>query len=312
MRKWFGKKIKSYLGVDLSDSLSHMVAMEFQGSIPTLLDALSVETNEEKSIEVLMQTHRIGARKYDAVAVSVPQNHVDVRYLTLPLLPVVDLRNMIGFEMIKKLDYRLEEASIDYTLSGSVTGHETNLIHVIGFACRQSITQAIINRFSPVGLTVDVIDVIPMALMNFYAYTEPAFHEQTIVGIHIGSTNANIVVAKKGHLLFSRYLPVVLQMAPKELPRFAKDLSAEVFRTLEYCEIHFEPLTCSHILLTGEGEQLPQLAEFLHEEIGLICNTADLFSIPSIRSQTGVGEKKIGSELAVAAGLALRLGSEPS
>ncbi len=297
------------MGILIGDRKTQIVSIEFKGQEPYLYTAANLPLSGKETIPQIQHYTGLNGKRIDAAGIVIPQHQTDIRFLTLPMLPANDLNNMVRFEIVKKLDYGLEDACIDYTISEFISSQEKKLFRLIGFSCSRSVVQPIIKDFEKAGIPIQVVDVVPMALMNFYMYIEPDFENRTLLGINIGDTNANLVVAKQGKLLFTRHFPIDFESS-SATASFIQHLSTEIYRTLEYCEIHFEPLQCDQIVLSGKVPASSDLSKTLENEIGFPCKIVSINMLPaSPQIFEDLGNEN-GTNLVVATGLALRMGNE--
>ncbi len=300
-------------GIDLGSTALKAVAFSFGSGSPRVNKVLSIDGTDHLD--------SVGARAgrwLRSVAVAMPPNLVDIQYFVLPPLPRSDLKTTVAYKMVGKLDYDLDDACIDYTHSISIPRKDgdRDMQRVIGFACRRSDAQAIVDRFAESGLTVKIIDVVPMALMNIYRLSAPEYGDETVVGIDIGHATANFVIAQKGILLFYRHFPFresPAEGAEDQKRRMVTELSYEVKRTTDYCQIHITPVTVDRIILSGGGALQEGLAEDLGNELGTPCDVLDCFphKVFSMDRNWRTEIEGTGSaRLAIAAGLALRFGDK--
>ncbi len=309
MLNWWRKKSKICTGILVKDHNTQIVSIGYQNNEPFLFSASNLPFSSKENVPRIRQYLGINGKQIHSAGIAIPQHQTDIRYFTLPLLPADDLKNMVQYEMVKKLDYGIEDACIDYTISDTIYSHDNKLFRLIAFSCPRSVIQPIVNEFTAAGVPIHVVDVVPMALMNFYATIEPSLENRTIIGIDIGDSNANLVVAKRGKLLFTRHFPIDFESS-SITSHFIQDLSTEIYRTLEYCEIHFEPLQCEQVFLSGAIEATFDPSPKLENEIGIPCKTLSIHMIPASQKVVEHLEEKKGTNLVVAAGLALRIGNE--
>ena len=299
-------------GIDLGSTALKAVSFSFGASGPRLSQVLCLEGTDH-----LDSVGARAGRSLRSVAVAMPPNLVDIQYFVLPPLSSSDLRSTVAYKMVGKLDYDLDDACIDYTYSISISRKDGNgeMQRVIGFACRRSDAQILIDRFAQVGLKVEIIDVVPMALMNIYRLSAPGFTNETMIGVDIGHETANFVIIQNGILLFYRHLPFSEPRSgsPEEIRReTVKELAYELKRTTDYCQVHITPVRVERVVLSGGGALQEGLAEDLERELGTPCQLLDCFP----RKVFGMDRKwrrqiedASSPRLAVAAGLALRFGN---
>lgn len=310
----FLRRRRSTAGIDVGTAAVKTVSITFDSSVPHVNEICCIENPPtEKSSRKPKLSNAI-PHPFDKVAVAMPPSLVDIQYFVLPPLPPEDLKSTVGNQMVGKLDYDLDEACVDYTVSVPVKRGNTELHRIVGFACRRADVRTVVKRVERSGSQVTVVDTIPMALMNVYRLCVGDFATQTVVGIDIGHETASFVIADRGVLLFSRNIPFHEHNdidAVTENPEAVKELAYEIRRTIDYCQIHITPVSVDRVILSGGGALIPGSAEGLGRELNVTCETLDSF--PTAVFQHGPREQEILEQvsvprMAVAVGLALRFG----
>ncbi len=308
----FFKRRKCNAGIDIGTTAIKTVALSFESSGPRIQEILCLQDPGLSSIEKRIQAIPLMARHLpDRVAVAIPPDRVDIQYFPLPPLPPDDMIGTVSYQMVRKLDYGVEDACIDYTVSVPMS---QGLNRIVGFACRRPDAETLVEQFRRADFHVAAIDVIPMALMNIYRLSIPEFPLQTVVGIDIGHKTVNMVIAKEGLLLFSRHFP--LEHHPGDLDESSmgvsvSELEYELRRTVDYCQIHITSVHVDRVVLSGGGALQPGLTDDLGRASGVPCEILDCFPERIFRHTTDSRkalEQIPSPRMAVAAGLALRFG----
>lgn len=313
----FLKKKRLTAGVDMGGTALKLVSLTFESARPILNEVLCLEDRDRgirhDRIQVLASQ---SSNRYSKIAVVMPPNMVDIQYFTLPPLPVDDLRNTVRLQMAGKLDYAIEDACIDYTVSATVSRGNKTMNRVIGFACRRTDAHAVVDRFAKAGLNVTCLDAVPMTLLNAYRFSLPSCLEETVIGIDLGQGTANVIVAEKGVLLFYRYFPFKRSSGGVDETLHGETIDEivyEIKRTIEYCQNHILPVQISRIVLSGGRALSVGLLETIQQTITVPCEVLDC--LPDTLLNPGRRERKqleavAKSRFAIATGLALRIGEQ--
>jgi Tfp pilus assembly PilM family ATPase len=304
---------KMVLGMECGMFSVNGLFVDFSERQPRYVDSFSFEIKDDHWVEELFRNAVFASHKPAMTGLAIGATNVDIRYLLLPSLSTSDLQGMVEMEMKKRIDYRIEEACVDYTISGEMVDHRDNHIHVIAFSTPRYLVQRILDAFSANNRKVSVVDVAPMALLNLYRHLVPHCKERTIVGIDIGENTITIALGRNGLLMFTRNFPVSASLHHKkdgDVGPLVAELAQEIQHTIEFCRMNILPVECDEVFLSGARGGQPELPEALTLEIGIPCQTIPLdFGPYGDYDSRSLGNAP-RSHMAIAAGLCLRLGKE--
>ena len=304
------KKSSSATGIDSGHSALKIVSIEKNySSLIThkiLVNSGEIPLNQRKIKNLLSRDNR-----KQCMITALPSSKLDIQYISLPYMPENDLRKMITFEIEKKTECSINDVCFDYTHTESHKDSNSNKTNLIVFMCRRSDVTEYLDQLSDIHKPFKVVDTVSMALMNLYSFTIPDFTQKTLVGLDIGKSGANIVIAKNGLLFFTRFIPYYSNDDESNEfihSSFLDGLSNEVLLTMQHCSIQykFDSDQVKQVILTGGRSLSPNIVDSLASKLDISCSVLDLSSsnYPGNNGSLILGED--APRYAVAAGLALR------
>ncbi len=304
------KKSTVATGIDPGHSALKIVTIEKKHSSfiakTLLVNSGDIPLNERKIKNILSRDNR-----KQSMITAFPSSKFDIHYISLPYMPENDLRKMIAYEVEKKIEYSINDVFFDYTHSESHKDSNSNQVNLIIFMCHRSDVTEYLDQISNIHQPFKIVDAVSMALMNLYSFTIPDFNRQTLIGLDIGKSGANIVIAKNGYLFFTRFIPYY--SPDDELDdfihtNFVNDLSNEIMLTMQHCSIQYKFYSdqVKQVILTGGRSLSPDIVESLASKLDISCSVLDLSSSDSLNNNGSLILGDDAPRYAVAAGLALR------
>ncbi len=304
-------------GIDSGHSALKIVTIEQNNAAPCIKKKLLVNLGDiplnGKNIKNILSREN---KKHNMMA-SLPSSKLDVHYISLPYMPENDLRKMIAFEIEKRIEYPINDVCFDYTHTESHKGSSSNQTNLIVFVCRRADVTEYLDQIADFLQPINIVDVVSMALMNLYSFTIPDFTKQTMIGLDIGKSGANIVIAKNGRLFFTRFIPYYSNN--DELNNcmdavFLDDLSNEILLTMQHCSIQyrFNSDQVNQVVLTGGRALSPDIGDSLTSKLDISCSLLDLSALNFYDNSASLINGDEAPRYAVAAGLALRQMNEKS
>jgi len=235
----FGKTY-SPIGVDLQVASCKLMQMRSCSGETGIAAAASVEFTdnilnlEEAQPDGLVHALKTALKEngfHGSTAVmTVPQQKIDVRTLTLPG-PEADLEKVLRWEAESYLHYDINSACMDYTKVGEIAAGSDKRIEVLVAAINKDYLQAVLQWLSAAGLEVAVVDVVPMALARLGACPRLQYDTESLGMLDIGRTSTTAAVIDKGELRLTR-----------NINRGGDELTARIRDSLEIAEEEAELL----------------------------------------------------------------------
>lgn len=256
-----------------------------------------------------------GVKAKDAV-LAVGGKMVFVREVAFPRLPADELNEAIKWEIPKYVPYEADSYEYDYVITGedAQTGDLRLLIVAAPKLMVRQLTQVVRNA----GLRPVAVDIEPVAI-----YRTMSGAANSLV-MDIGAASTQMSLFQNGHPVFTRIVPVagtclaeaLAQAAAAEqeaaagLDGYMEELGLEVQRTLQFLNVQNNRIMIEKIFVTGFCNP-DSLVRHLQLKTELPVVGHNPLAGIKINPSLSIGHlKKIGPQLAVVIGLALR-GDEP-
>ncbi len=190
------------------------------GLLPTpkgSIDNAKIVNPEEiaEAIRTLLRMFSFVGRR---VVTAVSGQLVTVRTLTVDKLPESELDEVIKWEIQKILPFKLEDASIDYQILGTLPETEGKKLSVIAAAASLDIINSIVSAIKLAKLEPVAIEIESFAELRLLDYTYSDKYSKYIV-ILVNSGYSSINIIENGILRFTRVIP----FGGKSLTRVIQD-----------------------------------------------------------------------------------------
>lgn len=298
----------------------------------------SPEADRSEAIARLLRTHNIKTRR---VVTSVSGRSVIVRYVSMNQMSDDNLRNAIKFEADKYIPFDIDEVVLDcQRLAGGEDGNEMKVVLV---AVKRSLITEHVDLLRTSGLNPRIIDVDSFALGNAFELMErysPRVEggDRTVALIDIGATKTNINILMNNTSYFTRevylggndFTEAIARRLNMENPEAERlklspgdsqelvsdaiapiidDLGNEIHLSIDFFENQFDR-EIDEIYLSGGGAKMQGLTDEFGRIFSRPASLWDPIEYLAVQSNSVELEylKQDASELAVAIGLASRLG----
>ncbi|GIW82130.1 MAG: hypothetical protein KatS3mg105_3937 [Gemmatales bacterium] len=231
----------------------------------------------------------------DTVVLGVPGQSGLARFVKLPPVEEKKIADIIRFEAKQQIPFPLDEVIWDYQKIGSgvVTEDGFAMETEIGlFAMKRDMIQRFLQQFNEVDAEVHIVQMAPLALCNFIAYSclgkrngasgEPnekstaiksspgkSDKKRCVVALDIGTDNSNLVITDGEGIIWQRAIP-------KGGNHFTRALTKELKLTFAKAEHVKKNATKSPDLRRILMALRPELNEFVTEvqrSLGYFANT---------------------------------------
>jgi len=290
-------------------------------------------------VPALRQLWSNGKFSHRNVVLGVGNQRVMVRSLSLPWMPMSQLRASLPFQVQDTLPVAVEDALLDFFPTGESDGPEGRMVHGLLVAATRDTVQANVAAAETAGLRPAVVDLNAFALMRVHMLG--ALADRTVALVDIGASSTNVVIAERGVPRLVRTLPTggqnvtnavaaALNVSASEAEAIKRQVgvgfavpsdlepAAEVVNhvtqamveairnTFVYHSSNNPGRAAELVVLTGGGAYLNGLGQYLSSATRMSVTMADLFSSVHVaRSAALAPFQAVESTLAVPLGLAL-------
>jgi type IV pilus assembly protein PilM len=344
---------KSEIGLDIGStavraaevvSRSQGPAVVRAGQVPVPPGA--VENGEVRQPELVGEAMKElwsrGKFKSKRVSLSVGNQRVVVREVSLPWLPEKELRKSLAFQVQEFIPMSVDEAVLDYDPLGEVEQEGRRLIRILLVAAQKAMINTLIAATDAAKLEPVSIDLTPFALVRAVGQADGSLDAETAgdeAVIDVGAHVTNICVHDRGVTRFVRILPsggrdITLAVArglgvdddvaerlkrgevveggpnPEDVRRVVMQRAGsfidEIRSSLEFYTAQVPGAKIGRVLVTGGGSKLAGFMELLQERIPVKVDRGRVFDHAT--SELGLSEEELAEAepvLAVAVGLAM-------
>ena len=258
--------------------------------------------------------------KGDRVVISVPGQTGLARFVKLPPVEAKHIPEIVKYEARQQIPFPLEEVIWDFQRIGEASEVEGFALETeVGlFAMKRDQVEKQLAPFLEAGVEVDVVQMAPLALFNYFSYEQiddPNSEEGGDSGgwftvlLDVGTENSNLVITD-GTAVWQRNVPLGGSHFTRALSKsmkltFAKaehlkcnatkaedpkavfqamrpvfnDFLTEVQRSIGYFSSVHRNSRIAKIIGMGNGFRLPGLQKFIAQNLQLECQRLDKFRV---------------------------------
>ncbi len=132
-----------------------------------------------------------------------PGKHLTIRPLTLPKMPLNELREAVRWEAKRHISYPVDSAQIEYLIVGERLEGVVEKYDIVMVAAERAKVLEQIAPFNEAKIKVSAVDANALALRNVLRIREMPVDENTLV-VDLGAGKTEINIFKGGMLRFSR------------------------------------------------------------------------------------------------------------
>lgn len=186
-----------------------------------------------------------------AFSISGP-TYIAVRIVKVPYTDKDEIALNLPYELDKYIPFSVKEVYHDFHIIEK--SNDTNSTEILLAVANKDIVNEYIGVFEKAGMNVAVVDIGAIALYNVYEINYTDNYAALIV--NIGEKVINFVVAKKKKPLYIKdsihsFNPNVNELTEDEIRNFADEISAEIYRQIEYFKNYMSEESINKIYLTG-------------------------------------------------------------
>ena len=190
-----------------SDPFARSATLVRYGEVPIPMGAVrDGEVAEPELIAHALQ--ELWSRgKFDTkdVVLGVGNQRVVVRDLTVPAMPLAQIKASLPFQVQELLPMSVDEALLDFLPTGSGDGEHGPVVHgLLVAAVRQTVSANVLSA-SSAGLSPTMVDLNALAMVR--AMCQGKLREHVVAIVDIGARVTNVVIAAQGRPRFVRVLP---------------------------------------------------------------------------------------------------------
>lgn len=326
----FRPRLDTLVGVDFSHGTVKVAEVSLAGTKPYLRAFAIADTGNGLSgdediaaaqdtdlamdtqalTELLRRTLSLGGVKAKDAVLAVGGQLSFVREVTFPRLPADELAEAIRWDIPKYVPYEADSYEYDY----AITGHDVNSgeMKVLIVAAPRQVVRQLTQVARQAGLRPVAVDIEPVAVIRTISGADNS------MVVDVGAASTQISLFQHSNPVFTRIVPVggdryasalnkaAGDQADTELDEVVEEIAKEIRRTSHFLAMQNKQVTIEKVFVTGFTE-LDSLVRSLRTktELTVIGHNplADIEINPSISASQA---RKIGPQLAVAVGLAMR------
>lgn len=340
-------KTNSAVGLELDTGVIRAVELKgrFRSASLTAVETIAIPkeavvegvvANPEVVAEALKELWLKARLNSDAIILGISNQGVLMRMASLPKVAEKNLARVIYFQAGDYFPIPLDQMVFDFSVVGESTGESGALLEVLLVAARRDLLDKSLGALDRAGLKPLVVDATPLALMRTLPQEKLA---GTVVLANIANGLTVLMLATGGVPNIARVIPHSLQSYPGEadlfpaetvdsaarkvavaveegveqddgrmaLEHWGRALANEIRTTIGYYMAQRGDGTVDLVVLSGRGARIPDLPQFLTEELGVAVEVINpLTTITDKINFGGVDIQQAAPEFAVTIGLALR------
>lgn len=279
--------------------------------IPPLLEACSYQPLDPDKSETAILGKLAGKYELDRMlcVTMVELGTYSLLMVEAPDVQPDELRAAVRWRIKDLIDFHIDDAVVDvFEVPDTKTTGRNKMMYAV--VARSSMVKHRIDQLVDAGLNLKVVDIPELALRNIASLLP---EDVAGVGlIYIGQDRGLITITRQGILYLSRRIEKGISSLPDSAmhandPYTVEDwldgIIIEIQRSLDYYESHFALPQVSSLVITPLPKELPRVAEYISEQLGIPARLLDINSL--IDTQSPV-DPAVQSRCLLAIGAALR------
>lgn len=241
-----------------------------------------------------------------AFAVSGPA-YTAVRIIQVPFIGKDEIALNLPMELDKYIPFNVKEVYYDFHILEELK--DKNLTEILVAVANRQIVNDFINVLEKAGITPQIADIGALALYNVY---ELNYREMdSVLIVNVGENIINFIIARNNKPLYVRDSTITFKIniheaQEEEIRSFADDVSAEIYRQIEYFKSFFTEKPVKKIYLTGLPVSSPFFISSIEERLDQEILILNPFRKIKINKKIASKMHKYSNIAAVSIGLSLR------
>lgn len=313
------------------------------GEVPIPLGAVRDGEVAEPEIVAHALQELWSRAKFDSkdVVLGVGNQRVVVRDLSVPAMPLAQIKASLPFQVQELLPMPVDDALLDFLPTGTADGDHGPVVHgLLVAAVRQTVSANVLSA-SSAGLSPTMVDLNALAILR--AMCRGQLREHIVALVDIGAKVTNVVIAVNGLPKFVRVLPSGGQDVTDAVARAAgvsaqeaeglkrtvglgmsaqadyapvqeaitatvRTLVEAIRNTFVYYSSNNPGRPLEGVVLTGGGGHLPGLGQYLATSARVAVSFGDPLETVTVAKSAGGREAFTGRESLLALPLGLAYG----
>ncbi|MEN2994325.1 MAG: pilus assembly protein PilM [Thermodesulfovibrio sp.] len=241
-----------------------------------------------------------------ALAISGP-TYTAVKIIQVPYINKEEITLNLPLELDKHIPFSVKEVYYDFHILEQ--SKDKRLSEILVAVANKQIVNEYINIFEKAGINLVLIDIGSLALYNIYTlnYSDT----DTIAVINIGENIINFAISKKNKPLYIRDSTFSINIdidkaKDEEIREFADEISAEIYRQIEYFKSFMSEESVKKIYITGFALNSPLFISSIEERLEQDLVIFDPFRKIKINKKISSKMYKYANIASISIGLSLR------
>ncbi len=214
------------IAIDWDEFELRLVAGQVSGGRVKVTDAMIIPLEGTTASEALRVTVKKHGLENTTALIAIGRGYAELRELQLPPVPEDELPDMVRFQAIRTFASAGDSATVDFL----VTEQKETGVELIAAAIGPIKLNEIRKTCEASGITASRVSLRPLAAAALYLIQPGAATEGDIVLVDLLAGDAEIVVARRGRVIFVR----TVRMPTDESAR-PRALAGELRRSLVAC-----------------------------------------------------------------------------
>lgn len=217
--KWFNKKYRNSLGIDISSVAIKLIELSNSGAhykvesyaITPFFQATtsdSILTNTNAISDAVKTAISNSKTKLKKATIAVPGSTVITKTISIPSsLTDTEMEEQIMIEADQYIPYSLDEVNFDFEVQG-VSKNNPEILDVLLVISRREIVNYRVNALMRAGLKTSIVDVDTFAMENAFSLlpecSQTSHNSKTVAIADIGATLSTLTILHNGRVIYTR------------------------------------------------------------------------------------------------------------
>ena len=233
---------------------------------------------DELNLKGLRCSHVLQPGEYTLLFVEAPDVEAD------------ELKSAVRWRIKDLIDFHIDDAVIDvFDIPGQSHGNRPQMMYVV--AAQSSVIQKKVELIQNAGLDISIIDIPELTQRNISTLLPEDVSGVAL--LYLSETSGLITLCRQSVLYLTRMIDIGTRMlfSPSEAKgqdhafdnallevkhRAFDAVVLEVQRSLDYYESHYAQAPIKTLVISAEGEDSPELIDYLNQNLGVTSRMLDI------------------------------------
>lgn len=242
----------------------------------------------------------------DSCLICLPRHAVTTRYLKLPSQDEREIAKMVKLQIPKLLPYAASDIVSSFRI---INSEQEGFSYCVVILAQQNLVRHFYSFLESIGMNPEKVILSSEGAVNLAVVLKNnSFQNETIVLVEVDAANSDIIIVKKGKLVFTR--SILRQTIDAERLSWRGKLQDEIIRSLEIANKEVDSLRVDRLIFTGSESAIMDLDKTLSFNTPFPAEVISLVNSELIKENPKIGQMLKMHDVSFASVIGAALGKD--